>query len=208
MVDARPIVFVVDDDGSVRDALRLLIEAAGWQPATFSCAREFLASPRLAAPNCLLLDYCLPDVNGEKLQQLLHERTDLPIIFMSGHGDVPMTARAMKAGAMDFFTKPFVNELLLGAVRQAIDRSRAVLMAAEHLRALREAYASLSRRQREVMALVVDGRLNKQVGAELGISEITVKAHRGMLMRKMHAESLPDLVRMADRLAGATAAKV
>jgi FixJ family two-component response regulator len=203
MTEARPIVFVVDDDISVRTSLRMLIESAGWQPQLFGSAREFLASPRRSAPGCLLLDFRLPDIDGSELQKLLADRTDLPIIFISGHGDVPLTAGVMKAGAVDFFIKPFATDLLLVAVRDALERSREILSAAEHMHALRGNYASLSLRQREVMALVVDGRLNKQVGGELGISEITVKAHRGKVMRKMNAASLPDLVRMADKLTDA-----
>jgi len=201
MGEAKPTVFVVDDDDSVRNSLRLLIESAGWQPLMFASAEDFLAQPRMSGASCLLLDVVLPDINGCDLQDLLADRTDMPIIFMSGHGDVPMTARAMKAGALDFFTKPFANDELLGAIRDAIDRSRSALRSAEHMRALLENYATLSPRQREVMALIVRGRLNKQAGGELGISEITVKAHRGNVMRKMNADSLPDLVRMADRLA-------
>ena len=201
MVEAKPRVFVVDDDISLRNSLRLLIEAAGWQPETFGSAQEFLAAPRVPTPSCLLLDFSLPDINGCDLQKLLADRTDLPIIFITGHGDVPMVSRAMKAGAVDFFTKPFVTDVLLNVIRDAIARSRAVLGSAERMRALQDNYASLSPRQREVMALVVVGRLNKQVGGALGISEITVKAHRGQLMQKMNAKTLPDLVRMADRLA-------
>ena len=200
MADPKATVFVVDDDSSVRSSLCLLIESAGWHPEPFGTAREFLARPRTPKPSCLLLDFYLPDMTGGDLQKLLADRNDLPIIFMSGHGDVPITARSMKAGALDFFTKPLVNEVLLVAIQEAITCSCAALRAAESMRELREDYASLSPRQREVMALVVEGRLNKQVGGELGISEITVKAHRGEMMRKMNAESLPELVRMADRL--------
>jgi len=201
MGEARPSVFVVDDDASVRNSLRLLVESAGWQPVLSASAHEFLAQPRSSGASCLLLDVFLPDINGCDLQGLLAQRTDMPIIFMSGHGDVPITARAMKAGAVDFFTKPFANDELLRAIRSALDRSHATLSAAEQMRILLENYASLSPRQREVMSLIVRGRLNKQTGGELGISEITVKAHRGNVMRKMNADSLPDLVRMADRLA-------
>jgi FixJ family two-component response regulator len=207
MGEPKPTVFVVDDDVSVRNSLRLLIEAAGWQPELFSSAEAFLARPRIPTPSCLLLDFGLPDINGCDLQKLLADRTDMPIIFITGHGDVPMTIRAMKAGAVDFFTKPFINDALLNAIREAIGRSRAVLCSGDHIRELRDNYASLSLRQRQVMALVVVGRLNKQVGGALGISEITVKAHRGQVMQKMNAASLPDLVRMADRLAVAPGRK-
>jgi FixJ family two-component response regulator len=200
MSNAKPIVFVVDDDVSVRESLKLLIESAGWQPETFGSAREFLARPRLLVPSCLVLDVVLPDLNGCDLQKLVADRADMPIIFITGCGDVPTTVRAMRAGAVDFFTKPLVGELFLSAIGNAIDRSCAALEDAEHMRALRDSYASLSRREREVMALIVAGRLNKQAGGELGISEITVKAHRGKMMRKMNADSLPELVRMADRL--------
>jgi FixJ family two-component response regulator len=201
MRETQPTVLVVDDDASVRHSLQLLIESAGWQPLLFASAQEFLAHSRTSGPVCLLLDVLLPDINGCDLQTLLADRTEMPIIFMSGHGDVPMAARAMKAGALDFFTKPFANDALLSAIGAAFDRSRAALGFAEHMRALLQNYASLSPRQREVMALIVRGRLNKQAGGELGLSEITVKAHRGHVMRKMNADSLPDLVRMADRLA-------
>ena len=195
-----PLVFVVDDDASVRESLKLLIESAGWQSETFGSGQEFLARPRVLAPSCLVLDVVLPDLNGCDLQKIIADRADMPIIFITGYGDVPTIVRAMKAGAVDFFTKPLVGDVLLSAIRNALDRSCAALGDAEHLRALRDSYASLSRREREVMALVVAGRLNKQAGGELGISEITVKAHRGRMMRKMNADSLPELVRMAGRL--------
>lgn len=207
MDDAEPTVFVVDDDHSVRESLHLLIESAGWRPEVFESAQVFLARPRVRGPSCLLLDAVLPDINGFALQELLADRIDMPIIFITGHGDVPTTARAMKAGAMDFFTKPIVNDDLLRAIQHALDRSYAALKHTEHMRTLHDSYASLSRRQREVMALVVGGKLNKQVGGNLGISEITVKAHRGKVMRKMNADSLPELVRMADRLCIASSPK-
>lgn len=202
MFDARPTVFVVDDDVSVRESLKLLIESAGWQAETFGSGQEFLSRPRVPRPSCLLLDVVLPDLNGCDLQKLVADRAEMPIIFMSGYGDVPTTVRAMKAGAAEFFTKPLVDDVLLSAIRNAIDRSCAALMDAAEMRELRDSYASLSRREREVMELIVSGRcrLNKLVGGELGISEITVKAHRGKMMRKMQAGSLPELVRMAARL--------
>jgi FixJ family two-component response regulator len=197
---AEPTVFVVDDDPSVREALALLIESAGWQPEAFGSGKEFLSRPRVPGPSCLVLDVALPDLNGLDVQQLVADRTDMPIIFMTAHGDVSTTVRAMKAGAVEFLTKPFHDDVLVSAIQEAISRSCAALAQAADIRALQESYASLSRREREVMALVVSGLLNKQVGGELGISEITVKAHRGKMMRKMSAGSLPDLVRMAARL--------
>lgn len=200
MLDSRPIVFIVDDDVAVREALSLLIESAGWRPETFASGMEFLARKRLAVPSCLVLDVLLPALSGHDLQKLLVDQSDLPIIFISGQPDVPVAVSAMKAGAMDFFLKPLVSDALLGAIGHALDRSRAALIAADVMRNLRTRYDALSRREREVMALVVTGRLNKQVGGTLGISEITVKAHRGQLMRKMQADSLPDLVEMAARL--------
>ena len=196
-----PIVFVVDDDISVRESLELLIRCAGWQPETFASAQEFLARPRPLAPSCLVLDVSLPGLNGLDLQKRVAvDRIDMPIIFITGYGDVPMTVQAMKAGAVEFLTKPFGDEVLLSAIRHAIERSRAALGEEAEMRALRDCYASLSRREREVMALVVSGLLNKQVGGELDISEITVKAHRGQVMRKMKADSLAHLVKMAGRL--------
>jgi FixJ family two-component response regulator len=200
MPDVTSVVFVVDDDVSVRESLELLIRTAGWCPETFASAQEFLSHPRPTGPSCLVLDVTLPGLSGLELQEQLAERTDMPIIFITGHGDVPMTVQAMKAGAVEFLTKPFNDGALLDAIRWAIERSRTALREDSALRVLRGCYALLTPREREVMSLVVSGLLNKQVGGELGISEITVKAHRGQVMRKMKAESLPDLVTMAARL--------
>ena len=201
MSDATPIVFVVDDDVSVRESLELLIRSAGWQPETFACAREFLALQRALVPGCLILDVNLPDLNGLDLQrQVAADRCGLPVIFITGYGDIPMTVRAMKAGAVEFLTKPFNAEVLLSAIRSAIERSRIALLDEAELHMLRGCHASLTPREREVMALVVSGLLNKQVGGELRISEITVKAHRGRVMAKMNAGSLAVLVTMAARL--------
>jgi FixJ family two-component response regulator len=200
MLHTTPIVFVVDDDVSVRKSLELLIDSAGWQPETFPTAQEFLHRPRAGAPSCLILDVSLPDLNGLELQQQVAERTDMPIIFITGHGDVPMSVQAMKAGAVEFLTKPFKDDVLLDGIRGALERSRTALREDSEIRTLRDCYASLTPRERQVMQLVVSGLLNKQVGGELGISEITVKAHRGQVMRKMKADSLPDLVTMAARL--------
>ena len=197
---APPIVFVVDDDVSVREALELLIRNEGWQAETFQSALEFLAHPRVFAPSCLVLDVTLPDLNGLDLQKRVVDRTDMPIIFITGYGDVPMTVQAMKAGAVEFLTKPFSADVLLSAIRNAIERSRTTLGHEAETRGLRQRYASLTPRERQVMALVVSGLLNKQVGNDLGISEITVKAHRGSVMRKMEADSLADLVTKAARL--------
>ena len=197
---AKPIVFVVDDDVSVRALLKRLIESAGWQSETFASAREFLSRPRALVPSCVVLDVGLPDINGLDVQQRLADRSDMPIIFITGQADVAMTVRAMKAGAAEFLTKPFGNDVLLEAIGHAVERSRVALDQEAQMQALRARYASLSSREREVMALVAAGRLNKLVGSELGISEITVKAHRGKMMRKMNARSLPELVHMAAKL--------
>jgi FixJ family two-component response regulator len=208
----RPAVFVVDDDVSVRESLELLIRSAGWQPYTFADANAFLSRPPLATPSCLVLDVALPDLNGLELQQRLSDRLsghpsgfsghrlEMPIIFITGQGDIPTTVQAMKAGAVEFLTKPFDAEVLLAAIRNALERSTIALTEGAELESLRARFASLSPREQDVMALVVSGLLNKQAGAELGISEITVKAHRGKVMRKMKADSLADLVRMAARL--------
>ena len=196
-----PIVFVVDDDVSVRESLELLIKFAGWQPETFASAEDFLARPRTLTPSCLVLDVSLPDLNGLELQKLIAgDRTDMPIIFITGHGDIPMTVQAMKAGAIEFLMKPFDDEVLLSAIRNAINRSAAVLDDQAELKALRESYDSLTPREQEIMRLVVAGMLNKQIGLKLGISEITVKAHRGKVMQKMKADSLAGLVKIAVRL--------
>jgi FixJ family two-component response regulator len=194
-------VFVVDDDMSVREALEALLRTAGWNVRAFASAEAFLACPPASGPNCLVLDMSLPDLNGLDLQtRVASDRTNMPIIFITGYGDVPMSVQAMKAGAMEFLTKPFSEEIILSAVEAALDRSRVAVGEQGELRALRERYDALSRRERQVMALVVKGLLNKQVGGELGISEITVKAHRGRVMEKMQARSLPHLVNIHARL--------
>ncbi len=196
----KPVVFIVDDDISVRESLQPLIEQAGWQPEVFASAQEFLEHRGELVPGCLVLDVSLPDLDGLEVQKRIADRTELPIVFITGHGDIPMTVRAMRAGAVEFLTKPFAPEELLSAVRAAIERSRAVLEAELSVRGLRARFELLTPRERQVMELVVNGRLNKQVGGELGISEITVKAHRGHVMQKMGAASFADLVKMATSL--------
>jgi FixJ family two-component response regulator len=201
MSPASPVIFVVDDDVSVRESLDLLIRHEGLAVETFTSAQEFLARPRVSVPSCLILDISLPDLNGLELQKrIAQDRHDMPIIFITGHGDIPMTVQAMKAGAVEFLTKPFGEEALLNAIRNAIERSKVLLDRDTEIRELKSRYVHLTSREREVLALVVAGLPNKQVGGELGISEITVKAHRGSMMRKMKAESLPELVSMAARL--------
>jgi FixJ family two-component response regulator len=192
------VVFVVDDDISVRESLESLITWSGWRAETYESAQDFLARPRLTSPCCLVLDVSMPGLSGLELQELIAaERVDMPIIFITGHGDIPMTVQAMKAGAVEFLTKPINDDALLAAIGHAIERSKATLNTELDAEELRDRYASLTPRESEVMLLVVSGLLNKQVGLKLGISEITVKAHRGKMMQKMKADSLADLVRMS-----------
>jgi FixJ family two-component response regulator len=206
MAAAQPLVFVVDDDIALRESLGFLIANSGWRVALFASATEFLASSRPPSPSCLVLDVGLPDLNGLELQQRIgSERADMPIIIITGRGDIPMTVQAMKAGAVEFLTKPFAPAVLLSAIQSALERSRMCLEKEANLQALRARYQALSHREREVMALVVRGLLNKQVSGELGISEITVKQHRGRMMRKMRTRSLPELVTIAARLGLVTA---
>jgi FixJ family two-component response regulator len=194
-------VFVVDDDVSIREALELLIRNEGWKPEVFPSAHAFLERPSTNSPRCLVLDVTLPDLNGLELQRsVAADQPFMPIIFITGYGDVPMTVEAMKAGAIEFLTKPFYESVLLEAIRRAIDLSRKALHEEAGLHSLRERHASPTAREQRVMELVVTGRLNKQIAGELGISEITVKAHRGNLMRKMEADSLADLVKMDAKL--------
>ena len=196
-----PIVFIVDDDKSVRESLRLLVEAEDWRSETFESGQDFLArDSNVSAPHCLILDVVLPDLDGCDVQTLLVDRTAMPIIFITGHGDVQTSVRAMKGGAVEFLTKPFPDDAIVSSIRHALGRSEEALSEASALQVLRDRYSLLSAREREVMTLVVWGKLNKQVGFELGINEATVKAHRGQLMRKMQADSVCDLVRMAAKL--------
>jgi FixJ family two-component response regulator len=196
-----PIVFVVDNDAAVRESLESLLRCQGWQPETFGSAQEFLDRPRPVVPSCLVLDVLLPDLNGLDLQKRVAlERSDMPIIFLTSHGDVPTSVQAMKAGAVEFLMKPFEHNVLLDAIRESLERSRLALARQMQMRTLWNNYALLTRRERQVMTLVVSGLLNKQVGGELGISEITVKAHRGRVMQKMQAESLADLVNIFAKL--------
>jgi FixJ family two-component response regulator len=202
---ATPVVFVVDDDIAVRESLESLIDSAGWQAETFASAREFFARPRALSPSCLVLDVVLPDLSGLDLQaRISSECIDMPIIFITGYGDVPMAVQAMKGGAFEFLTKPFRDDVLLGAIEHALELSSTAVVDRAGMWALRERHALLTHREREVMELVVAGEPNKQVGRKLGITEYTVKVHRGKVMRKMNASSLPHLVEMVARLRAAS----
>jgi FixJ family two-component response regulator len=201
-VDRNSVVYIVDDDVSVRESLESMIRHSGFQAEAFSSARAFLDRRRPDGPSCLILDVTLPDLNGLELQQCIAvEQASMPIIFITGNGDVPMSVRAMKAGAFEFLMKPLQDDVLLSSIRNAISGSRIALGKDAALQSLRARYASLTKREREVMGMVVSGLMNKQIGGSLGTSEITVKAHRGKVMRKMQAESLAELVRMGQRLA-------
>ena len=200
ITSVTPIVFVVDDDASARESLASLIRSAGWHPKLLSSAQQFLVLPRIHAPCCLLLDVDLPDLSGLDLQQRVSDRTDMPIIFIADRSDVSTTVKAMKAGAVEFLMKPFRNDVIRNAMRDALERSRVALRHEAGMSVLRGHLAALTRREREVMELVLSGLLNKQIAAKLGITEITVKVHRGSMMRKMGADSLLDLVKIATRL--------
>ncbi|MEA2714797.1 MAG: hypothetical protein QOK27_2758 [Gemmatimonadales bacterium] len=194
-------VFVVEDDASVREGLAGLIRSAGWNVEVYVSAQEFLARPRTDVPSCLVLDVGLPGLSGLDLQSRMAElHQDIPIVFITGHGDIPMSVRAMKAGAVEFLTKPFVDQDLLDGIQLAIERDRIARSEQAQLGELRQCYASLTPREQQVLELVISGRLNKQAAAELGISEITIKVHRGRVMAKMRATSLPDLVNQAAKL--------
>jgi FixJ family two-component response regulator len=208
MSQPTPIAFIVDDDVSVRESLELLIGAENLRAETFASAQEFLSRPRAPIPSCLILDLALPDLNGLDVQKRIADRVDIPIIFLTGYGDIPTTVQAMKVGAAEFFTKPFDTDALLAAIREAISRSEAALREEAEMQRLRENFAALSRREREVMALVASGLLNKQGGGgKLGISEITVKAHRGKVMEKVKAKSFAELVNMNAKLQSQPVAK-
>jgi FixJ family two-component response regulator len=201
MAGVAPFVYIVDDDLSVRESIAGLVEEAGWRSESFSSAQDFLDWPRAQGPCCLILDVGLPDLNGLEVQQRLSSaHAEMPIIFITGRGDVPTTVRAMKAGAAEFLTKPFEPDVLTRAIEISVERSRVLLEEKAALQALRDRHQALTRREQEVMALVVRGQLNKQIAATLGISEITVKAHRSRMMRKMKVRSVPEIVGIASRL--------